>query len=277
MTINRVLLAIAIMISSIAVSAAAVIPASQTQTAGTQLQPAATDLNVQISEVTHVSAQPGGGVGNPLTAHHVLMKWTVSHPPFIRVLGFSTRVEVEFADGSKLTLTKAVDAAARGVDLTFGGSSQAPQRFKAAVETRFNALASTAIVTSTGQFILNKANNFDSHSGAPGDGHGGPNVKLTEVKNGPQGFTAHWIAAAVPGLEYTAFELEGDIAFNSQAGTTTRQATARAGGSARQATLILRGGGPILSGDGLQIVVNLTIKAFGNSSSVKLTEKSGDF
>jgi len=244
------------------------------QSTETQVQPVATDLNVQITEVKHFSAGPVPG--GPVTAHHIRMKWTVSHPPFIRVLGFNTKVELEFGDGAKIVLAEPEGATSREVDLTFTGP-RVPQRFKALVETRFNALASTAVVASSGQFILNKSNNFDSRSGAPGDGRGGPSVKLTEVKNGPQGFTAIWAAAAVPGLEYTAFELEGDIAFNSQTGTTTRQATARAGGSARQAALILRGGGPIPSGDGLQIIVNLTIKAFGNSSSVKVTERAGDF
>ena len=253
---------------------------TRTQTRDTEVQPVATDLNVQITEVKLFSAPPtvpGGPVGPPPAAPHVRMRWTVSHPPFIRVLGFSTKVTIEFAGGETKTLTQAADPSVREVNLTFTGSSPA-LHFKALVETRFNALAPTAVITFGDRFILTKSNNFDSHGSAgPGTSPGGPLVRLTEVKNGPQGFTASWVATPRAGLEYTAFEMEGDIAFASPVGTTNRQATARAGATARQATLILRGGGPIPLGDGLTITVNLTIKAFGTSTSTRITEKAGDF
>jgi hypothetical protein len=258
-------------------SAVAGIARPRTQTRDTELQPVATDLNVQITEVRLFSAPPvvpGGPVG---PAPHVRMRWTVSHPPFIHVLGFITRVTIEFANGETKTLTQTADPSVREVNLTFTGSSPA-LHFEARVETRFDALVSTAIVTSSDRFVLNKSNNFDSHGSAgPGTSPAGPLVRLTEVKNGPQGFTASWVATPHAGLTYTAFELAGDAAFSSPAGTTTRQVTARAGGSARQATLSLGVGGPIPSGDGLIIVISLTIKAFGTSTSTRITERAGDF
>ena len=245
---------------------------ARVQPARIPLQSVVTDLNVQITEVKDLGSQPG------IIGRVIRMKWTVSHPQFIQVLGFTASIDVQYSGtGARVPLSKSLPASAVEAEIIFPNDPpNVPQHFKAHLETRFKSLAPSATLTSSGQFVLTKSNNFDARLNQPSPA--GPLVRLTEVKSGPQGLTATWVATDRAGLEYTAFQLAGDaVVRGGHSGGVNRQVSARASGSARQALLTLSGGPPLPSGDDVTITVNLTITGTGSSTSVTSTDKEGNF
>jgi hypothetical protein len=229
--------------------------------------------DVRITRVTN------RGVATDDSVQSIRVEWNAEARQITTFLGFTASVEVEYADGSKNSNSRSVEARARHADIGVpnkGGN--APRRFIARLRTEFKVFHSL-FINVTEEFDLNKANGFNADKNVEfSPGHSSEPFAISRVRltvsncaSGKHCFIVNWgTAPPRPGLQLVEVSLNAVMTYNNN---EARSAALSASPSARTATLVCDETKAGFTG----VKFKLTTKVSANVSNITHTQLSGSF
>jgi hypothetical protein len=211
----------------------------------------------------------------------IRVEWSAEARQITTFLGFEAFVEVEYADGSKNSSSRSVDARTRQADIRVPNKgSNLPRRFTARVLTEFKVLHLN-FIDRTEEFDLNKANGFNVILTNPSFSPKPPtevfiiNRVRRSVENCAQGkhcYIINWSTAPRPGIQANEVSFNAQITYINPT-NEIRSASGIAPVSARTITLICDQ--PKEQTNNLK--VRLTSRVSANVFSKQNTQLTGSF